>query len=311
MSKAAELAALIGSQTALSNRNLIINGAMQVWQRSTDDTESGTGWGYRHADRYYTNKGRYRKETATIGGRQWDIMHIDDNSVGYNGGRGMIYKHEEYIDYSETLTLSFYAKASASSTVNVGASNFGGSQLISGQNITLTTSWERYDFQLTASSAPTQTGETYIINALDDGVDYYITGIQLEKGEQATPFEHRSFGDELARCQRYYQKSYAYGDTGGTVTNNGALWTNIIRNLSNQNYWDVRCYQVMRSSPTVLTYSTTSGVSGNYRNVTDSTTNASAVSNTSSSGFSIRPNSGTNQNIGDVIAVHWVADAEL
>ena len=141
--------------------------------------------------------------------------------------------------------------------------------------------------------------------------EFYITGVQLEVGEQATPFEHRSYGDELARCQRYYQKSYADGDTGGTVTNNGALWTNIIRDVSNQNYWDVRCYQVMRSSPTVLTYSTTSGISGNYRNVTDSTTNASAVSNTSSSGFSIRPNSGTNQNIGDVIAVHWVADAEL
>jgi len=143
------------------------------------------------------------------------------------------------------------------------------------------------------------------------GATCYITGVQLEVGEQATPFEHRSYGDELARCQRYYQKSYSDGDTGGTVTNNGALWTNIIRDASNQNYWDVRCYQVMRSSPTVLTYSTTSGVSGNYRNVTDSTTNASAVSNTSSSGFSIRPDSGTNQNIGDVIAVHWVADAEL
>ena len=35
MSKAAELAALIGSQSALSNRNLIINGAMQVYQRGT------------------------------------------------------------------------------------------------------------------------------------------------------------------------------------------------------------------------------------------------------------------------------------
>ena len=38
------------------------------------------------------------------------------------------------------------------------------------------------------------------------GNDFYITGIQLELGEQATPFEHRSFGDELRRCQRYYQK---------------------------------------------------------------------------------------------------------
>ena len=34
--------------------------------------------------------------------------------------------------------------------------------------------------------------------------EFFITGIQLEVGEQATPFEHRSFGDELARCQRYY-----------------------------------------------------------------------------------------------------------
>jgi hypothetical protein len=33
--------------------------------------------------------------------------------------------------------------------------------------------------------------------------DFHITGVQFEVGEQATPFEHRSFGDELARCQRY------------------------------------------------------------------------------------------------------------
>lgn len=36
--------------------------------------------------------------------------------------------------------------------------------------------------------------------------DYWmITGVQLELGEEATPFEHRSFGDELSKCQRYYQ----------------------------------------------------------------------------------------------------------
>ena len=38
--------------------------------------------------------------------------------------------------------------------------------------------------------------------------DYWqITGVQLELGDQATPFEHRSYGDELARCQRYYYKT--------------------------------------------------------------------------------------------------------
>jgi hypothetical protein len=35
---------------------------------------------------------------------------------------------------------------------------------------------------------------------------FFITGVQLEVGETATPFEHRSFGDELARCLRYYEE---------------------------------------------------------------------------------------------------------
>ena len=50
------------------------------------------------------------------------------------------------------------------------------------------------------------------------GNDWYITGVQLEVGEQATPFEHRSYGDELARCQRYFQKIVGEG-FGGYVSN--------------------------------------------------------------------------------------------
>jgi len=44
---------------------------------------------------------------------------------------------------------------------------------------------------------------------------FFLTGVQLEVGEQATPFEHRSFGEELARCQRYfYRVSAAASGTG-------------------------------------------------------------------------------------------------
>ena len=44
---------------------------------------------------------------------------------------------------------------------------------------------------------------------------FQLTGVQLEVGEQATPFEHRSFGEELARCQRYY---YLHCNGGKGVT---------------------------------------------------------------------------------------------
>jgi len=43
---------------------------------------------------------------------------------------------------------------------------------------------------------------------------WQLTGVQLEVGEQATPFEHRSFGEELALCERYFQKHF--GTTDGT-----------------------------------------------------------------------------------------------
>lgn len=63
---------------------------------------------------------------------------------------------------------------------------------------TLATSWEAN------TAANYAVGQ---VNLADSTDNYFnITGVQLEVGEQATPFEHRSFGDELAACQRYYQQ---------------------------------------------------------------------------------------------------------
>jgi hypothetical protein len=55
-----------------------------------------------------------------------------------------------------------------------------------------------------------------------NGATWYITGIQLEVGRNATEFEHRSYGEELALCQRYYLKtSNAFGCVYQSGGNNG------------------------------------------------------------------------------------------
>lgn len=55
------------------------------------------------------------------------------------------------------------------------------------------------------------------VNLAGQTGNFFLTGVQLEVNKQATPFEHRSYGDELARCQRYYQyigKGESYGHLG-------------------------------------------------------------------------------------------------
>jgi len=51
------------------------------------------------------------------------------------------------------------------------------------------------------------------VNGLDStSNDFYITGVQLEVGTNASDFEHRSFGEELAACQRYYYRLESSAD---------------------------------------------------------------------------------------------------
>ena len=77
--------------------------------------------------------------------------------------------------------------------------------------------------------------------------DFFITGLQLEVGSQATPFEHRSFGEEQSLCQRYYAKTYpdgSIGDRGGYFGVPGAN--------SGTSYGIATFPVTMRAQPTVV-----------------------------------------------------------
>ena len=88
------------------------------------------------------------------------------------------------------------------------------------------------------------TGAVDLISTLN--ATWQITGVQLEAGDTATPFEHRSYGQELALCQRYYIKF----DGGGAGAKFGSGWA--VSTSGTQFSFGVPVQ--MRSNPT-LSYS--------------------------------------------------------
>ena len=60
-----------------------------------------------------------------------------------------------------------------------------------------------------------------------DDATYEITGVQLEVGPIATPFEHRTYADDLRRCQRYFQLVEFASAMARTSSNTGGVWARL------------------------------------------------------------------------------------
>ena len=264
MSKAAELAALIGSQTALSNRNMVINGAMQVAQRGTSSTGFVASSAYLTVDRFKCengSSGTFTVSQATdapagfANSLKFDCTTADsspDYFLIVHRLEGQNVQHlEKGTSTSKKTTLSFHVKSNKTGTYQVNLRDVDNSRLI-GRTYTISAAntWEKktvtFDGDTSGSLGNDNgnslslewwlaSGSTYNSGAVptaweaiangdraaglnvhigastDD--EFYITGIQLEVGEQATPFEHRSFADELQRCQRY---CFAQWNSDGT-----------------------------------------------------------------------------------------------
>ena len=183
---------------------------------------------------------------------------------------------------AKTITLSFWVKSSLTGTFGGSLRNYGAtrsypySYTISAANtweyktITIagdtTGTWlvdngEGLNVQFSLGAGPDRLGtagawvssnnvgaigQTNLIST--NGATWQITGVQLEEGSVATPFEHRQYGQELALCQRYY---YVLANGGNKPIGIGAAYTAT-------SVYTVTQFKVsMRSSPTMIATSGT------------------------------------------------------
>ena len=364
MSKAAELAALIGSQSALSNRNIIINGAMQVAQRGTS-TASVTGSGYHACD-------RWNLELSSLG--TFTISQSTDAPAGFSSSFKvdcttadaspaasdyMVVQQKieaqtlRQLGYgtsgAKAMTLSFYVKSNKTGTYEIMHFAADGTRAVnSTYTISSANTWEFKSVSIPGDTAGTMNNDNgqglrslfylgvgserksgttptdwqaYAIanEAPSQGVniadstsnEWLITGVQLEVGEQATPFEHRSFGDELAACQRYFTKSYNQGTAVATATAVGAVYK-VMDAAMNYGTENVVFPCSMRATPTVGIYSPVTGALGKFdSNTSGGTTDLNLITvNIGDNGFSGQSN---NQAVGGNAYMRWhyTASAEL
>ena len=273
---------------ALSNRNLVVNGAFQVDQRNSGSSLTvsssgnkfaadrgkflnlGTGElvltiqqvtdapaGFRYSNKATITTAESSGATPAANDRVSMQMRLEGNTV-----ESLALGTSD----AEDFVVSFYVKSSL--TGNFGVAFTGSNRCYPVlYNIASANTWERKVIKVpgptdgtwnTGSSegfaikfglyngsdrdGPDQgtdgTG-TWQTNAAAQGTEnqvqiggtvnatWQITGVQLEVGSQATPFEHRSYADELARCQRYFYAYELLGVSlvgGNTALCNGSVY---------------------------------------------------------------------------------------
>lgn len=232
----------------IGRKNLIINGAMQIAQRGTSVSISSSQITYT-LDRFLG-----RPNASTDG----SVGQVTDAPEGFqysarvrrsSGQTGNLTRFEQPFETSNIIplrgkkvTISFYAKAGSGFTPsalsvllfegngterNRSITSYDSETTLVNTPKTLTTSWQRFTHTTTATIASDTTQLALQFQAAWSGTapsgdEYYITGIQLEAGDTATPFEHRSFTEELQLCRRYFisTNSDNLGDTA-----NGSYYT--------------------------------------------------------------------------------------
>jgi hypothetical protein len=139
------------------------------------------------------------------------------------------------------------------------------------------------------------------------GNSIWITGLQLEVGTVATPFEHRPYGTELSLCQRYFEKSYNQDTAVGTVTTNGAVNYRMVGGGAGSQAY-IPFASEKRAAPTVTFFNPSTGASGTW-NSAGSQSGAKTVFSNIASGT--RGLTWVITVAADQVHGHWTALSEL
>jgi hypothetical protein len=361
------------------NRNLIINGAMQVAQRGTS-TASITSSGYYTVDRFQmanvtlgtwtqsvendapTGSG-FRKSlkvlctTADAAPAAGDVLAINHLFEGQN-----LQLISKGTASAQQLTLSFWVKSNVTGTYIVNLRDDDNTRSVStSYSVSASATWEKktivFPADTTGAFDNDNAGSLGLVFFLGAGTNFtsgtlntswastvtanravgqtnlaaatnnywQITGVQLEVGAVATPFEFKPFEQELKECQRYFEKSYDLSTPPGSISESsqyffspGAIASGAITAT-----FPIQYKVPKRNATTAITYySPVTGASGFIRNRKNGV--SSEVDKNTGLGFasygenmwtaSLGSGVGATEYFNDdssYVKFHWTSNAEL
>jgi hypothetical protein len=324
-------------------KNFLLNGAMQVTQRIAGGVANTVVGSVQTLDRWQGRIGAAGNvnysQVGTVGLLDGLPFALRMQRVAANNSVTPILLGQSLETNDATpladqfATLSFWAKAGSNfspaggllnASVKIGTGTdeniflpYTGLATPLSSNFALTALWQRFQVVgLIPAGTPMEAGVQFSwtptgVAGANDFCD--VTGVQLEVSNAATDFDQRPFSETVARCQRYFQKSFAYGTapaqnaglagaSAGVAGKAGALAEHVLIPLS----------VTMRVTPTPATFNP-SAANAQVRDV-DAAADCSATAQSTVFGnslmvFNATGNAGTA--VGNLLAMHWTADAEL
>jgi len=258
-------------------RNILINGSHIVNQRNNLPT-SGTSGGYPATDRwkYYSTTTSCSLSLSSVtlpDGTAANSLKAESTTSGTHAFDW--YQKVEPINYAhldgQTVTLSCWVRSNSlnarimlwQSGGSLGQTPYTGNG--EWQYLTVSGVVDASNASLEAYAA-IGTEDNLSGVAVTSGEYVEFTRCQLELGKVATPFEHRSYGEELALCQRYYWSSYPTGYGAGSTGsgNSNTLYWVKDGNSSYATFGTITFPTQMRTTPTAAIYNPTTGAAGQF-----------------------------------------------